>query len=124
MNKLIDFVVSHSVMVSGDSSSGIEMDLCRVDVIESPDKDAFISLIGINKSGVFCSVDVLNGDEHGYIELGGWIGDQGLALRFMAIGVYLDIFTLLSPSTLMPDAPSELKKNMAQSGLVTIKFKS
>lgn len=50
--------------------------------------------------GEFCQLDPFDGKEHGYMELGGWIGDQGIAMQFMALGVLLGHFQLLSPALL------------------------
>lgn len=35
-----------------------------------------------------------------YIELGGVLGDQGLALQFMALGAALDLWEVITPETL------------------------
>jgi hypothetical protein len=40
------------------------------------DAETFKALLRENKRGAFCDVDVLDGEEHSYIELGGWIGDK------------------------------------------------
>jgi len=76
------------------------------------------------KAGAFATVDVFDGAEHGYIELGGWIGDQGLALRYMGLGVLLGAFELLTPLTVMGlTADHPLTMQMAGAGMVTVRAK-
>jgi hypothetical protein len=70
--------------------------------------------------GVFTPVDVFDGKEHNFMELGGWLGDQGLALQFMGLGVLLGVFELWSPDTVLPDMPPDLKQQMAALGMVAI----
>lgn len=86
----------------------------------SPTKAMFLGLTKAHH-GEFAECDPLDGNEHGYIELGAWIGDQGLALQYMALGALLGVFRLMSPDTMMPSMPTDLKMRMAESGLVTVK---
>ena len=60
------------------------------------------------------------GQERSYIELGGILEDQGYALKCMGLGQLLGEWQLLSPDTVMPDLPKELKQMMAGQGLITI----
>jgi hypothetical protein len=65
-----------------------------------------------------------DGKEHGYIELGGWLGDQGAALMYMGLGVVLGVFDLLTPKTMLPGrVPESLAMQMAQHGYVTVRVK-
>jgi len=61
--------------------------------------DEFKRLTAEHK-GHYGDVNPLDGKEHNYMELGGWIGDQGLAMQYMALGVLLGEFALLSPAIL------------------------
>ncbi len=63
----------------------------------------------------------LDGKEHGYIEMGADIGDQGSALCLMGIGSLLGIWELQTPSSMMPDLPDDLRMMMAGQGMITIK---
>lgn len=67
-------------------------------------------------------IDLMDGKEHSYIEIGGWIGDQGLALTLMGLGELLDIWQLITPKTIFgkAGAPKETLDDMAGSGLITI----
>ena len=75
-------------------------------------------------AGEFRECDPFDGKEHGYQELGAWIGDQGMAMMFMGLGHLLGIFDLLTPRTILPpDLAEEMAMQMAQSGMVTVKAK-
>lgn len=68
----------------------------------------------------FCECDPFDGKAHNYIELGGWIGDQGVALLFMGLGHLLGLFELLTPRTVLPDLPEEAVMTLASQGLLLI----
>lgn len=75
-----------------------------------------------NHTGCFNEVDLLDGNEHGFIELGGWLGDQGLALTFMGLGTSLGLWDLLTPKTMLGESVDNVTAlEMAGSGLITIK---
>ena len=85
-----------------------------------PDAEELRRLI-LEHRGEFCEVNLFDGAEHSYMELGGWIGDQGLALMFMALGSLLGLFRLMTPRTVLgTQFPDSLLMRMAESGLVTI----
>ena len=72
-------------------------------------------------SGVWGDVNPLDGREHNYIELGGWIGDQGLAMQLMGLGSLLGLWQLLTPRTLLGAAvTSEQALAMAGQGLLAV----
>lgn len=72
--------------------------------------------------GEFGDVDVLDGEEHGYIELGGWLGDQGLAMMFMGLASLLGLCELRTPKNMLPpETPQAIVMQMAQAGMVAIK---
>lgn len=71
--------------------------------------------------GEFCELNPLDGEEHTYIELGGWIGDQGLALQFIGLGAALGAWKLLTPFTMLGDIVDEgLARVMAGQGFVSL----
>lgn len=74
--------------------------------------------------GDFCAVNLEDEHEHSYLELGGWIGDQGIALQFMALGSLLGVFDLLTPRTMLPGIDLQVVMTIAGAGLVTIKRKA
>ena len=75
--------------------------------------------------GEFNQMDPYDGQEHGYMEIGGWIGDQGLALQFMALSELLGIGDVLTPTKILgPKIPVELRQQAAAAGYVTLKARS
>lgn len=70
--------------------------------------------------GDFSNCDPFDGAEHSYLELGGWIGDQGAAMLYMGLGHILGLFDLLTPKTIM-GLDGALAMEMAGMGYVSIK---
>ena len=69
--------------------------------------------------GDFVTVNPLDGGEHNYLELGGWIGDQGLALTMIGLGAALGLWSLMTPKTMLGEASDEaLTQQMAGAGYV------
>jgi len=63
----------------------------------------------------------MDGNEHGYIEIGGDVGDQGLALTVMGAGAILGVWHLLTPLSILGSAISrDTGLRMAGSGMVTV----
>ena len=88
-------------------------------------RERFIELTKANLKGEFGDVDVLDRNEHSYIELGGWIGDQGLAMQYMGLGTILGVFQLLTPRTILGNTiPETLAMQMAGNGMISVIAKS
>ncbi len=89
------------------------------------DVETFKTLLRESRQGEFGDVDVLDGQEHNYLELGGWIGDQGMALLLMGFGAVLGVWNLITPKSLMgKDAPKELVNQMAGGGFVVVQARA
>lgn len=95
-----------------------DMFFFKVAIQGEPDAEVLRELIR-NHKGEFCELDILDGGEHSYIGVGGWIGDQQLALLLMALGQLLGLWEILTPN-LFP-IPDEQKKQMAGMGMVSIR---
>ena len=93
-----------------------DMHFFKVSLRDGPDADTLRELIASHQG----ECDPLDGKEHSYMELGGWLGDQGLALQFMGMGSLLGLWNLLTPATIMPGLPAELAGQMAGAGMVSI----
>ena len=100
----------------------IDMVFFKVAAINKPDIDEFKRLTAEEKYGEFAVVDPFDGKEHNYMELGAWIGDQGLALLYMALGVSLGAFNLYRPALLV--LGGDLAMKMAGMGLLSIQAKA
>jgi hypothetical protein len=120
---LFDYVQNHT---SADSK---EIDVAepyadlvffRVRTKNSPDVDMLKMLIAEQK-GDQVDLNIFDGKEHSYIEIGGWIGDQGVAMRFMGMLSLMEMATLMTPLNMLPGLPDDLAVKMAQQGFITIK---
>ena len=83
-----------------------------------PSPDELRRLISESKHGAHCDVDPLDGAEHNYLELGGWLDDQGMALMLMGLGSILGLWKLFTPRML--GLPEDLVQRMAGGGMVSI----
>lgn len=100
----------------------IDMYFFNVCVVNNPQKEEFLDLISKHR-GDFCEVNPCDGNEHSYIELGGWIGDQGLAMQFMGLGALLGVWQIMHPGKILDVSNPEQKvlaDQMAGMGLVSI----
>lgn len=75
-------------------------------------------LVSNAKQGEFTNIDLFDGDEHNYMEIGGWIGDQGTGLVLMGLGAVLGLWQLVTPRALA--FPEELVTQFAQRGMIII----
>jgi hypothetical protein len=74
--------------------------------------------------GEFGPCDLFDGKEHNFMEIGGWIGDQGLALRFMGLGNLLGVFDLLTPRSVLGGLiDDKMAMDLAGKGMVTVQTK-
>ena len=90
-------------------------DVCAV---ENPTVEEFLQLTKEHQ-GDFAELDPLDGKEHSYIEVGGWIGDQGLAMQYMGLGKLLGVWNIMHPG-MLPGIDKALADQMAGMGLVSI----
>jgi hypothetical protein len=134
MNDLAKYVYAHTergeckcgkCLDVGDSPDPIghtiDMVFFKVAVKDNPSLDEFNLLTSEAKHGEFANMDPFDGQEHNYMEIGAWIGDQGLAMLYMTLGVYLGAFTLLSPALLGLSGPEALQ--LAGMGMLSIQAK-
>lgn len=136
---LADYVIKHSARGSCRCGSCVDapsepvkpvghtVNMVFFDVAKDGDPSAkeLLSLIRSHR-GDLTDCDPLDGREHSYIELGGWIGDQGLALKLMGLGTLLGVWSLLSPYTVFGEQrmPQDLALKMAGSGFLSVQRKA
>lgn len=89
----------------------------KVSLKNNPSSDILKKFI-ISHKGEFCDVDIFDGKEHNFLEIGGWIGDQGNALVLMGMGELLGLWKLITPTSM--GVSPEMSQMLAQNGLVTI----
>lgn len=127
---LVEYVMKHAVR--GDCECGQCAD--GVACPKQPFEGEIINLtffkVGMQlepDAAVFCDLVTqehphwLDCNEHGYLECGGDMGSQQLALMAMALGHLLGVWECMSPDTLMQFLDPDTKMLMARSGMITIK---
>ena len=66
----------------------------------------------------------LDGAEHSYLQIGGDVGDQGIALMTIGLGHLLGVWNALCPETLMPFLDDAMKQQMAGMGMISLQVKA
>jgi hypothetical protein len=94
----------------------------KVSAKNSPKASVLREMIANARDGAFCNLDPLDGEEHSYLQVGGWIGDQGMALMFMGLGEILGLWKVVQPKLL--GLPDDLAMQLAGAGMVCIKSTS
>jgi len=89
-----------------------------------PTRDQFERLTREHRSEFGDGCDPLDGLEHSYLELGSWIGDQGMALEYMGLGHLLGVFDLLTPRTMFPGVEDEVALELAGRGYLMVKARA
>lgn len=119
--KLTEYVAYHTTSARRDSTEPYaDMVFMQVAMRDDTDAETFRRITRTHK-GEFCDLDPLDGQEHNYLALGGWVGDQGIALRYMALGHLVGVFQLLTPRTMLGDLiPEDLVSQLAGMGMVAI----
>jgi len=134
MSKLTDYVMKNAER--GDCTCGkcadalakpMQPNGCTTDVVffrvkasAEANADALRELVREHK-GEWADVDLFDGKEHNYIELGAWIGDQRASLMLMGLGSLLGLWKLLTPRSILgADLPDNLVKQMAGAGFIAV----
>lgn len=132
MTSLVEYVLNHTergecrcgqCIDRGDKPDPqghtVDLGFFKVAARNNPDKDTFLRLTEEHR-GEYGDYDPVDGSEHNYLELGGWIGDQGLAMQYMGLGVILGAFKLLSPAMLGIEPSDPLFMQMAGAGVLSV----
>ena len=102
-------------------SHTVDLIFFEVCLRDKPDADFLRTMIQANVEGSHCNVDLFDGEEHSYLELGSWIGDQGLAMLLMGMGSLLGLWKRLTPKTIFGSMlDDETVTKMAGMGMVAI----
>lgn len=122
IEELREYVLSHTVTdVQNEkfpAESAVDMVFMKVAPVNSPDVEVFRSLIEQSVDGVFIPLDLLTAPEASYIVVGAWIGDQCVAMRFMALGASLGLWSILSGASF--GMPADLTLQLAGQGCLSI----
>ena len=120
MSVLSNYIVEHTVCVRAGTTVDneiIDVHYFGVVVLNSPNVQDFVSLTKEHPSEVV-KIDFSDERSYTYIEIGGWLDDQGMALRFMALGQALGVFDLTTPTTM--GCPEPMRDEMAGIGYVMV----
>lgn len=136
MSNLSEYVVKHTdrnactcgkCLVSGEQKTltGHTVDMFFFDVCakNKPDAETLKKLITEHQGDGCCGgpIDLFDGQEHSYMEVGGWIDDQGLAMQLMGLGVILGLWNVGHPTNMLGmDREHPLAQQLAGMGMVTI----
>jgi len=105
-----------------DSPALIDVHFFQVAIDERLDHDRFNDLLeaAMDSPGEFNTINTARmATGPSYIELGAWIGDQGLALRTMAAGQAVGRWDVITPARL-GITDEQLAADMAGRGLVMV----
>lgn len=92
----------------------------KVSVLGQPRAEDLRDLIKAHQGECY-EMDLFDGKEHSFIEVGAWIGDQGLALMLMGLGALLGLWKLLTPRTIFGTLLSDDQvMTFAGRGLITV----
>lgn len=99
--------------------SGHTADLCffKVRAVHHPTAEALHTLVEAE------APVMLDGREHGYMEVGAIVGDQGLALCLMGLGTLLGEWELMTPRSMLGrfGLDDDALMKFAGQGMVTIR---
>lgn len=84
-------------------------------------KNNFIQLIK-NHQGIYKEIDLLDGEEYDFIDIGRWIGNQGIALTLMGMGELLGMWKVTTPNRVAPDFSEETRDMLARAGFISIRY--
>lgn len=121
MAKLWAFLKKHAVQTEDEKEiqgGFADLTFFKVYAKDNPSAEELRELVTKAYFGDFADVNLFDGKEHNYLELGGWIGDQGCALALMGLGKILGLWDLLCPAML--NLPPDLAKQMAGQGMISI----
>ncbi len=100
----------------------------KVKAVNEPNAEEFKRLVMAHAlQGSFGGgLNLFDDHEHSYIEIGGWIGDQGYALMLMGLGALLGAWDLFTPRVLIPELADDdpLMRTMVGQGFIIIQSKT
>ena len=128
------YVIEHSKRVSPEewqhltSSNSSSLPEKGADVIffvvtlrDNPTREELLAEIKSYR-GVKIDLDIFDGAEHSFMDLGIWLEQQGLALQLMGMGALLDLWELRTPYTIYGKSLSRKEAlRIAQGGQITIR---
>lgn len=118
VDALEDFLADHTFDGQG-LDTAIDMVFFKVGVASTANKEDFITALD-SVPAFHGAFNWRAGGEFSYIHIGAWVGDQRTALVLMAVGVYLGMWQLLSPRTMLNFEDEKAVRDMAALGFLSI----
>jgi hypothetical protein len=127
INELNVVICKNAMTLPVSNKDGVSVHFFKVGLRGDADVTAeeLVALIKDSEEGNFAriTVDRLKAGPS-YIELGGWLGDQGAALMFMGLGEILGLWDVVTPETMLRGTVNQGKADeLAGLGLVMIGWK-
>lgn len=120
MSELHTFIQQHAQVGPRGAAGGVDVYFFTVKAAPGANAATLQALVRAHK-GVHVEVDLFDGKEHGYPEIGAWLGSQEAALALIGLGTQLELWQLLSPRTMLGvDVPAEVEETLAGQGLISL----
>lgn len=116
MNPLIEYIEQHTSAFAPESEDSVNLVFFHVQP-KGGDAETLLALLKEHLP----KINLIDNEEHGYIEIGSALGSQEHALRLMGLGASLKVWKLLSPYTVLgKHTTREQAGHLAAVGMVTI----
>jgi hypothetical protein len=120
MTHLINYLQENvQIGLFGEGQGPVDMVFFKAWIVGEITPSELMLMINSQK-GYHAPLDLFDGVEHSYLEIGAWIGDQGLALKLMALGTHVGLWVLRTPLTELKGIDLDLALQMAGVGLITV----
>lgn len=120
---LIDYINNQTVIVQESTDKSADLVFFKVEIKEDTSAETLSNLID-TYTELNYDLFLESNKKYNYITLGAWLGDQGLALKFIGMCSLLKLGNLLTPYTVFSDLMTkDGASQLAGQGLVSIIFK-
>lgn len=120
---LIDYINNQTVIVQESTDKSADLVFFKVEIKEDTSAETLSNLID-TYTELNYDLFLESNKEYNYITLGAWLGDQGLALKFIGMCSLLKLGNLLTPYTVFGVIMTkDVASQLAGQGLVSIIFK-
>ena len=122
MSLIHEYLQANAVCMERGNADIAAVDVVFFKVLKKDTADAAqLAVLVREHSGAYGDIDLFDGKEHSYINIGAWLGSQQDALALIGLGTSLGLWQLLSPKTgLGPDIDESTERLLAGKGLVSM----
>jgi hypothetical protein len=122
INNVHELVKTATAILNTDTPCDVDMVFFNVTVDDGYlDADQFKRVVKA-WHGIFGTptLDLFDGKVHNIIEITQWLGDEDIAIRMMAMGVYLEVWRLISPRDLTKSDDTNALIALAKIGMLAV----